>query len=189
MDQTLPIDDTQTRDPDDARWRQVAERRPGGDFVYAVTTTGIYCKPGCASRLPKRQNVAFFDDGAGAEAAGFRPCKRCRPDNARIVDPRLAAVAEACRLIETAESPPALDALAAATEKAATLWTMLDKHLADKPFITGDELNMGDIPLGCSAYRWHTLVPDGPDLPNLRAWWDRLNVRPAYQKNVMLPFE
>ena len=106
MDQTLPIDDTQTRDPDDARWRQVAERRPGDDFVYAVTTTGIYCKPGCASRLPKRQNVAFFDDGAGAEAAGFRPCKRCRPDNARIVDPRLAAVAEACRRIEAAETAP-----------------------------------------------------------------------------------
>jgi len=81
------------------------------------------------------------------------------------------------------------DALAAAKEKAAALWTMLDKHLADKPFVTGDELTMGDIPAGCSAYRWHTLVPDGPDLPNLRAWWDRLNVRPAYKKNVMLPFE
>jgi AraC family transcriptional regulator of adaptative response/methylated-DNA-[protein]-cysteine methyltransferase len=111
MDQTLPIDDIPDRDLDDVRWHQVAERRPGGGFVYAVITTGIYCKPGCASRLPKRQNVTFFDDGAGAEAAGFRPCKRCRPDRARIVDPRLAAVAEACRRIEAAETAPSLDVL------------------------------------------------------------------------------
>ena len=100
---------------DEARWRQVVDRRPGRAFVYAVTTTGVYCTPGCASRRPNRINVRFFDTGAQAEQAGFRPCKRCRPDNDRIVDPRLAAVAEACRLIETAETPPALDALAAAT--------------------------------------------------------------------------
>ena len=80
-------------------------------------------------------------------------------------------------------------ALAEAKAKAGELWAVLDKHLADKPFLTGDTLNMGDIPCGCSAYRWHTLVPDGPDLPHLKAWWDRLNVRPAYKKNVMLPFE
>lgn len=106
-----------THDPslEDARWRQVLDRRPSGDFVYAVTTTGIYCKPGCASRPPKRTNVRFFDAGAQAEAAGFRPCKRCRPDNDRLIDPRLAAVAETCLLIEAAETPPSLDALADAT--------------------------------------------------------------------------
>lgn len=100
---------------DDDRWRQVADRRPGGGFVYAVTTTGIYCKPGCSSRQPKRTNVRFFDTGNQAEDAGFRPCKRCRPDQQRLIDPRLAAVAEACRLIEDAETPPSLDALAEAT--------------------------------------------------------------------------
>lgn len=100
---------------EDNRWRQVLERRSGGDFVYAVATTGVYCTPGCASRRPNRDNVRFFDTGAQAEAAGFRPCKRCRPNNHRLVDPRLAAVAEACRRIEAAETPPALDALAEAT--------------------------------------------------------------------------
>ena len=79
--------------------------------------------------------------------------------------------------------------LAANIKKAAEIWSRLDAHLADRQFVTGETLNIGDIPVGCSAYRWHTLVPDGADLPNLRAYWDRLNVRPAYQKNVMLPFE
>ena len=60
-------------------------------------------------RLPKRENVRYFDDGPSAEQAGFRPCKRCRPDNDRLVDLRLAAVAEACRRIEAAETPPSLD--------------------------------------------------------------------------------
>jgi len=97
----------------DDLWREVADRRPAEGFFYAVTTTGIYCRPGCASRLPKRGNVRFFRTGTGAEDAGFRPCRRCRPDRDRLVDPRLAAVAEACRMIEAAESAPALDALAA----------------------------------------------------------------------------
>jgi AraC family transcriptional regulator of adaptative response/methylated-DNA-[protein]-cysteine methyltransferase len=111
------MDHATHQDPtlEDARWRQVRERRTGGDFVYAVTTTGVYCTPGCASRRPKRDNVRFFDTGPQAEAAGFRPCKRCRPNNGRLVDPRLAAVAEACRLIEAAETPPTLDALAGVT--------------------------------------------------------------------------
>ncbi|MEQ8506082.1 MAG: glutathione S-transferase family protein [Rhodospirillales bacterium] len=93
------------------------------------------------------------------------------------------------QLIRATEETRNEQALAEAKDKAAQLWTVLDKHLADKQFITGDTLNMGDIPCGCSAYRWHTLVPEGPDLPNLKAWWDRMNVRPAYKKNVMLPFE
>ena len=111
------MDHATHQDPtlEDDRWRQVLDRRTGGGFVYAVTTTGVYCTPGCASRRPKRDNVRFFDTGTQAESAGFRPCKRCRPDNDRIVDPRLAAVAEACRLIEAAEIPPPLDALAEAT--------------------------------------------------------------------------
>jgi AraC family transcriptional regulator of adaptative response/methylated-DNA-[protein]-cysteine methyltransferase len=100
---------------DDEQWLQVAARRPTDAFVYAVTTTGVYCKPGCTSRLPKRANVRFFETGAKAEDAGFRPCKRCRPDNDRLIDPRLAAVAEACQRIEEAETPPSLDALGAVT--------------------------------------------------------------------------
>ncbi|MEK9671328.1 MAG: glutathione S-transferase family protein [Rhodospirillaceae bacterium] len=83
-----------------------------------------------------------------------------------------------------------VEALNAAIEKAGQHWSTLDAHLADgREYLTGGTLNMGDIPLGCAAYRWHTLVPDGPKLKHLRAWWDRLNVRPHYKKNVMLPFE
>lgn len=65
-----------------AFWRAVAARdtAQAGRFVYAVRTTGIYCRPGCPSRRPLRGNVAFFADGAAARAAGFRPCRRCQPD-------------------------------------------------------------------------------------------------------------
>lgn len=106
---------TEIQTSTDDLWREVADRRPATGFVYAVTTTGVYCRSGCASRLPKRSNVRFFKTGTAAEDAGFRPCKRCRPDRERLVDPRLAAVAEACRLIEAAETPPALDDLAGRT--------------------------------------------------------------------------
>jgi AraC family transcriptional regulator, regulatory protein of adaptative response / methylated-DNA-[protein]-cysteine methyltransferase len=66
----------------DARWAAVLARDPGsdGEFFYSVRTTGVYCRPSCASRLPKRENVAFHDTREDAERAGFRPCKRCRPD-------------------------------------------------------------------------------------------------------------
>lgn len=66
-------------------------------------------------------------------------------------------------------------------------WVMLDQHLATRDFVLGDRLSMADIPLGSSAYRWHSLDIARPDLPNLRAWWDRLVVRTAYRENVMLP--
>lgn len=109
MDQTAPGKE------DDMRWRAVAERRPGGNFVYAVTTTGIFCRSGCASRLPNRENVRFFASGDDAITAGYRACKRCRPDQARHSDVRLAVVAEACRIIEAADTPPALNDLASKT--------------------------------------------------------------------------
>lgn len=71
-------------DPDEA-WAAVIARDPAyaDRFLYAVVTTGIYCRPGCASRAPRRENIRFFASAEEAEAAGFRPCKRCRPDGAR----------------------------------------------------------------------------------------------------------
>lgn len=65
-----------------ARWRATISRAPAAHaaFVYAVLTTRIYCRPTCAARLARRANVAFYDDSASAAAAGFRACKRCRPD-------------------------------------------------------------------------------------------------------------
>ncbi len=68
-------------DPD-AAWMQVAARDPSARFVYGVTTTAVFCRPGCASRRPLRENVRFFSSVVEAQAAGFRPCRRCRPTTA-----------------------------------------------------------------------------------------------------------
>lgn len=101
---------------DASRWQAVKERdsHAAGQFVYAVATTGIYCRPGCTSRLPKRENVHFFDRCSDAEQAGYRPCKRCAPQLVERADPAQEAVTQACRLIEEAETPPLLEELATA---------------------------------------------------------------------------
>jgi len=78
--------DTMTPDPDAARWQAVLAREAAPDcgaFLYAVTTQGVFCRPGCPSRAPLRRNTRFFADAAGAEAAGFRACKRCDPKGQR----------------------------------------------------------------------------------------------------------
>ena len=100
-----------TRDP---RWAAVVARDPDADgrFVYAVRTTGVYCRPSCAARSARPENVEFHPNPAAAERAGFRPCKRCRPDEAPRAERDAACVAELCRLIERAEAMPRLDALA-----------------------------------------------------------------------------
>jgi AraC family transcriptional regulator of adaptative response/methylated-DNA-[protein]-cysteine methyltransferase len=100
---------------DEDRWSAVVERdrRADGEFFYSVRTTGVYCRPSCAARRPRRENVRFHGDGADAERAGFRPCKRCRPDEIGRPDERTAGVLRACELIETSEEVPDLEALAA----------------------------------------------------------------------------
>src|SRR5437660_2513045 len=100
----------------DACWSAVErrDRAADGTFVYSVRTTGVYCRPSCAARLPRRDNVAFYKTCADAERAGFRPCKRCRPNAPALVDVHAGAVARACRLIEEAEEAPSLEALARA---------------------------------------------------------------------------
>jgi AraC family transcriptional regulator, regulatory protein of adaptative response / methylated-DNA-[protein]-cysteine methyltransferase len=94
-----------------AAWTAVLARDKAADgrFVTGVLTTGIYCRPSCAARHPKRQNVRFFATGAEAAAAGLRACLRCRPDE---VSREAAALQKAFRLLERAEEPPSLDALA-----------------------------------------------------------------------------
>ncbi|HWE86178.1 MAG TPA: methylated-DNA--[protein]-cysteine S-methyltransferase [Terracidiphilus sp.] len=67
----------------DAAWQQLLARDPAAGFVYAVTTTGVFCRPGCSSRRPLRQNVRFFPSPDQAAAAGFRACRRCKPANQR----------------------------------------------------------------------------------------------------------
>src|SRR5438876_6615137 len=97
-------------------WAAVTSRDAWADgaFVYAVHTTGVYCRPGCASRQPRRENVAFYETGAAAEAAGFRPCKRCRPNEASSADRHVAAIGRACALIRARDTLPTLAELAAA---------------------------------------------------------------------------
>ncbi len=102
---------------DGERWNAVRERNGAADgvFFYAVQTTGVYCRPSCAARLPRRENVSFHPTCADAERAGFRPCKRCRPNEPTLADRHAAAVRDACRLIEQAEEMPSLAALGQAT--------------------------------------------------------------------------
>lgn len=66
-------------------------------------------------------------------------------------------------------------------------WAILDKHLEQRPFVLGDKISMADIPLSCAAYRWHSMNFERPNLPALRAWWNCISERPAYQNHVMLP--
>ena len=100
----------------DACWSAVErrDRAADGTFVYSVRTTGVYCRPSCAARLPRRENVAFHQTCTDAERAGFRPCKRCRPNASTLAEVHAGAVARACRLIEEAEEAPSLEALARA---------------------------------------------------------------------------
>jgi AraC family transcriptional regulator of adaptative response/methylated-DNA-[protein]-cysteine methyltransferase len=95
-------------------WQAVKSRDASFDdeFVYAVTTTGIYCRPTCPARRPHRKNVMFFTSPEDAERAGYRPCKRCNPDNQPEPDPYTASVIQMCRYLEQGHaSPPTLDDL------------------------------------------------------------------------------
>lgn len=106
---------TGDQDTDDERWTAVLQRdaEADGAFVYAVITTGIYCRPSCPSRRPKRENARFFDLPREAAAAGFRPCKRCRPDEMSARQRQALAVEAACRRLEAEGAAPTLADLAA----------------------------------------------------------------------------
>jgi len=101
---------------DEERWEMVQRRdkRADGAFYYSVKTTGVYCRPWCGSRPALRENVAFHTTCEDAERAGFRPCKRCRPNEAAVADQHAETVAKACRAIEESEDMPRLEDLASA---------------------------------------------------------------------------
>lgn len=104
------MDGMATVNLDEARWQTVLARRQG-DFFYGVVTMGVYCRPGCPSPRPKRENVRFFADSAEAAAAGLRACRRCDPDGTRAALAR-EVVADACATIEASETIPSLETLA-----------------------------------------------------------------------------
>src|SRR5690554_7353097 len=93
---------------DETKWAAVLARDAAADdvFVYAVRTTGIYCRPTCASRRPRRENVEFHADAAAAERAGYRPCQRCYPQEGSLAQRNAERIARACRLIEAADDLP-----------------------------------------------------------------------------------
>lgn len=98
----------------DPRWAALEARDPRADgrFVYSVRTTGVYCRPSCPSRRARPENIAFHASALDAERAGFRPCKRCRPERQSSAQAQAAKVAGLCRFIEAAEQPPTLKQLA-----------------------------------------------------------------------------
>jgi AraC family transcriptional regulator of adaptative response/methylated-DNA-[protein]-cysteine methyltransferase len=99
---------------DDDRYAAVGRRDHGFDgvFFYGVQTTGVYCRPSCAARLALRKNMSFHPTCEAAERAGFRPCKRCRPNEASQQERQAAMVRQACRLIDAAEEMPSLEDIA-----------------------------------------------------------------------------
>jgi len=101
----------------DPRWAAVQAHDPRADgrFFYSVKTTGVYCRPSCGARPARPENVAFHATAADAERAGFRPCKRCKPDQPSLTEQHAAMVTAACRMIEQAEATPTLEQLAEPT--------------------------------------------------------------------------
>lgn len=90
-------------------------------------------------------------------------------------------------LVRTAPEDRDMAKLADAIKSAATQWAIVDAHLAKQPFLTGSAPTMGDVPLGCAAYRWHNMDIERPDLPNLKRWYEELASRSSYKQHVMLP--
>lgn len=116
MPRTRTKSDTAPAARDAERWASLLakDKTADGAFYYAVATTGVYCRPSCAARRPNRENVTFYDTCAEAEAAGYRPCKRCKPNELTLAAQNAAKVAEACRLISQADESLKLDSLASA---------------------------------------------------------------------------
>src|SRR6266446_596898 len=144
-------------------WTAVENRDASadGNFFYGVRTTGVYCRPGCASRRPLRTNTVFFETTEAAEAAGFRACKRCRPTDGSAASRHLAAIEKACALLRDSETVPSLRELADAAAisrfhfhrvfKQITGVTPRDYARSHRLGRLGDKLDAGQ-PIAASIY-------------------------------------
>lgn len=114
MNPSKPLHGCAVTTIDDPRWPRVLARDAAADgqFFYSVKTTGVYCRPSCGARPARPENVSFHLTRADAEAAGFRPCKRCKPDQPPLAEQHAELIAALCRRIEQAEAVPTLDQLA-----------------------------------------------------------------------------
>ena len=119
QERTLPVESRDMKNllSNNDRWEALTKRDSlaCGEFVYGVLTTGVYCRPNCTSRLPNRENVRFFKSSKEAEQAGFRPCKRCKPEAPDSEQPYTCAVLKACKMIDEADTAPSLKELAHGT--------------------------------------------------------------------------
>lgn len=99
---------------DDPRWARIVARdkTADGHIWYSVSTTGVYCRPSCPSRIANPRNIKIHDSLESAKATGFRPCKRCNPDGRSTEAEQAALVAKACRIIADSEEEPSLERLA-----------------------------------------------------------------------------
>jgi AraC family transcriptional regulator of adaptative response/methylated-DNA-[protein]-cysteine methyltransferase len=127
---------------DDPRWaRIVARDRTADDHLwYSVSTTGVYCRPSCPSRVANPRNVQLYDTLKEAKATGFRPCKRCNPDGPSIESENAALVAKACRIIEEREAVPSLAELADAIGRSPSYFHRMFKAatgLTPKDYVAG----------------------------------------------------
>src|SRR5262245_6866629 len=129
MNKIMETVKTRIATADDPRWARVVarDRKADGQFWYSVATTGVYCRPSCASRTANPKNVALHDTLAAAKATGFRPCKRCNPDGASLEAQNAVLVAKACRLIEQSEEPLGLADLAKAVDLSASYFHRMFK--------------------------------------------------------------
>lgn len=115
MNSISKVSQARSATQDDPRWAAVIARDSSADgtFYYSVKSTGVYCRPSCAARLARPENVRFHASCADAEQAGFRPCKRCRPHEPALGDRHAAKITASCRYIAQAEHEPSLAELAA----------------------------------------------------------------------------
>lgn len=114
MNRQVGIEQLATETTNDPRWSLVVARdkESDGKFFYSVKTTGVYCRPSCAARLARPENVLFYTTIDAAEKAGFRACKRCKPAGLSLTEANTARIAKVCRLIERSEETASLEKLA-----------------------------------------------------------------------------
>jgi AraC family transcriptional regulator, regulatory protein of adaptative response / methylated-DNA-[protein]-cysteine methyltransferase len=114
---------------DDPRWARIVARdkMADGHLWYSVSSTGVYCRPSCPSRMANPQNVQLHDTLESAKATGFRPCRRCNPDGTSVEAENAALVARACRMIEDREEEPLLEELADAVGRSPSYFHRLFK--------------------------------------------------------------
>jgi len=145
--------------PDDTRWTQVLTRalEADGRFVYAVQSTGVFCRPTCPSRRPRRDRVRFFDQAQQAERAGYRACLRCTPQGARPVNAAVRAVAQAASFLRAhATEPVALADLAAHVHLSAS-------HL-QRAFTAHTGLSPREFHAACRAEHFRRALRAGRDV-------------------------